>query len=149
MRTKLISLVVILAMLVTTSVYSQGTDARVMLGSNGKAIDTVTDTGSETWTLKVPGPNKAGFSAEITYTKISGTVAGNIVLLGSNSGLGYDTVYVTPIATARTVVATNVATRTFLWKLDKSDYLYYRIQWTGTGTMQSSAKCFIIARNSN
>lgn len=138
--------ILVVAMLFAATSFGQGTGATPMLGSNGKATDTVTNTANKTWTLKLPGAF-TGVSVQFTYTKISGTVAGSVVLLGSNEGVSYDTVYIIPTTVAPTYTATDVATFTKIWTLTESKYLYYRVKWTGTGTMSASAKAYLVARN--
>lgn len=128
-----------LALAVCCTSFAQ-TTAQNMTASNGLPRDTVSNTGVETWTLKVPGFQKT-ISAQIEATKISGTVAGNIVLLGSNTGTLYDTVVNAPVK-----VAADAATFSRIFAIDNSKYLYYRIQWTGTGTMSAWARCYLIAR---
>lgn len=117
------------------------TSATVMLASNGLAVDTVTNTGVETWTLKVPGFQKT-VAVQFTATEISGTTAGSVVLLGSLNGSNWDTV-----ATTSAYTATDVASQTKIFTVENSKYLYYRVQWTGSGTMSASARCWLLARN--
>lgn len=117
------------------------TEAKTMLGSNGLAIDTVSNTGTETWTLKVPGYAKT-VAVQFVATKISGTVAGSVTLQGSLNGSNWATV---PSQNAFT--ATDVASQTAVWKFDDSGFLYYRLSWTGSGTMSASGRAYILTRN--
>lgn len=101
--------------------------------------DTVTNGGTAVVTTpRVPG---GGSSVTITATcvKISGTVAGTITLMGSLDGTNFKALAVTESQTAlATATATNVATEFFSWHLRSNPYLYYRISWTGTGTMAAT-----------
>jgi len=117
------------------------TDAKIMLGSNGLAIDSVSNTGSETWTLKVPGFQKT-VAVQFIATKISGTVAGTVTLQGSLNGTSWSAV-----PGQSTFTATDVASQNTLWKIDSSGFLYYRVSWTGTGTMSASARAYLLARD--
>lgn len=131
---------IVIAILSICTVLVQGqTSATIMPGSNGLAIDTVSNTGTETWTLKVPGYQKT-IAVQVTATKISGTVGGSVTLQGSLDGVTYD-------AAASAYTATDVASQTKIFVLDNSKYLYYRVSWTGTGTMSASARCYLLARN--
>jgi len=127
------------AILIAAMSFGQ-TEAKVMLASNGLAVDTVTNTATETWTLKVPGFQKS-VSVQAVLTKISGTVAGTVTLQGSLNGTSY---YPIP---SQTYTATDVASQTVIFGLDNSKYLYYRLSWTGTGTMAASARGYLVARN--
>jgi hypothetical protein len=112
-----------------------------MLGSNGLAIDTVSDTGTETWTLKVPGTQQT-VAVQFVATKISGTVAGTVTLQGSLNGSSWATV-----PSQSPFTATNVASQNTVWQMTGSGFLYYRVTWTGTGTMSASARAYLLARN--
>lgn len=133
---------IIIALLSMAVMFSQAqTSATVMLASNGLAIDTVSNTGTETWTLKVPGPQKV-ISVQWVATKINGTVGGSVVFQGSINGTNWDTVLLVPAHSP-----TDVATQSKIFTHDDSKYLYYRVQWTGAGTMSASARCWLLARN--
>ena len=112
---------------------------QVMLGSNGLAIDTVTNTATETWTLRVPGYQKT-VAVQVVATKISGTVAGTITVHGSLNGSNWAAITASPFT------ATDVASQSNIWTFDDSKYLYYRVTWTGTGTMVASARAYLLAR---
>jgi hypothetical protein len=136
---KKIVLISVLALL-TMFTHAQN-EAKIMLGSNGLAVDTVSNTGTETWTLRVPGYQKT-VAVQFVATKISGTVAGSVTLQGSLNGTNWATV---PSQSAFT--ATDVASQTAVWKFDGSGFSYYRLSWTGTGTMSASARAYLLPRN--
>jgi hypothetical protein len=134
--------ILIISFLALLTMYTHAqTDARTMLASNGLAIDTVSNTGTETWTLKTPGYAKT-VAVQFVATKISGTVAGSVTLQGSLNGTNWATV---PSQSAFT--ATDVASQTAVWKFDDSGFLYYRLSWTGAGTMSASGRAYILTRN--
>lgn len=77
----------------------------------------------------------------VTLTKISGTVAGTLTLLGSASPTGENFKAVPTVDTQTsitTVTALDVASQVFTWRIVGSPYLRYRLSWTGTGTMAAS-----------
>lgn len=116
-------------------------ESKTMLGSNGLAVDTVSNTGTETWTLRVPGFHKT-VAVQFIATKISGTIAGSVTLQGSLNGTSWATVPGTSAFTA-----TDVASQSAVFKLDNSGFSYYRISWTGTGTMSASGRAYLLARD--
>jgi hypothetical protein len=116
-------------------------EAKTMLASNGLAIDTVSNTGTETWTLKVPGYQKT-VAVQFIATKINGTVGGTVTLQGSLNGSNWSA-----IPGQSTFTATDVASQNTLWKVDSSAFLYYRLSWTGTGTMSASARAYLLPRD--
>lgn len=111
-----------------------------MPGSNGLVLDTVTNAGTETWTLKVPGYKKV-VAAQVVITKISGTLGGTVTLQGSLNGVNFVAI------PSQTYTATDVASQSAIFTLDNSKYVYYRISWTGTGTMSASARSYLSAFN--
>lgn len=116
------------------------TEAKPMIASNGLAQDTVSNTGTETWTLKVAGFQKT-VSVQAVITKISGTVAGTYKLQGSLTGTDYVDI------ASQTASATDVTTNTAIFTAENSKYLYYRVTYTGSGTMSARARCYLVARD--
>lgn len=104
------------------------------------ATDTVTNAGSETATLKVVAPYKV-VSIQAVVTKLSGTVAGTVILQASNDGVNYISVGSDTLSNA------NVTTNTHFWTVEPSKYLYYRLKATGSGTMSAILKGYFIGRN--
>lgn len=97
--------------------------------------DTVTNAGTTFLSVRNPGGDPTT-TVQIVATKISGTVAGTISLLGSLDGVNYKAYTLSEVATAgHTFTATDVASQTFIWRLQDNPYLYYRVSWTGAGTM--------------
>ena len=105
----------------------------------GQAIDTVTNTA----TAYVTSPAIAAAPATTTtvwvsVTKISGTVGGTISLLGSLDGTNFKALNQPNIQTAVTTITASDATATYHWIITGSPFKYYRVSWTGTGTMAAS-----------
>lgn len=136
---RIIALSLGVLLLMTSTAFSQ-TTATTMPGSNGLAIDTVSNTGTETWTLKVPAYQKT-VAVQFKATKINGTVAGTVTLQCSLNGTDY---FAYP--SASTFTATDVASQTTGWRIDNSAFLYYRVSWTGSGTMSASGRAWILPR---
>jgi hypothetical protein len=122
-----------------------GADAQAiykMYNSLGSGItsDTVTNAGVGVLTTASRTPILKGsrVNAQITITKISGTVGGTITLQGSVDGVAWKAVQTLETQTGLSALtATDVASQTFHYKTVHY-YPYYRWSWTGTGTMAAS-----------
>jgi len=102
----------------------------------GNVIDTVDNTEQHVTT---PADGliknwKAGATAMVVVKKISGTVGGTLVLQGSMDGTEWVT-----IGSAATVTdaSNNYSFNTTV------RYYYFRISWTGTGTMSASFRPYL------
>lgn len=115
------------------------------------ALDTVTNAGTKTLTSARTSLSYKTISIDVTVTKLSGTIAGTITLQGSVNGTNYVTVPTAFIETpsgqapystggAATFTATNVATQTKIWSIIGNPYAYYRVSYTGSGTMVGTIK---------
>lgn len=117
-----------------------------MLSEYSLASDTVTNTGTGYLSVRNPGA-KSGTTVQIVATKISGTVAGTISLLGSVDGINYKAFTLAEASTAgHTFTATDVASQNFIWRLNDNPYLYYRVSWTGSGTMAARFTAKLLSR---
>jgi hypothetical protein len=114
--------------------------AQVSLISTGNSLakDTVTNTAVKVLVTKVPG-YQATVGIQVNVTKISGTLAGTIIPVASIDGVTYFP------AGSGTFTATDVASQGTLFA-PPLGYLYYGVQWTGTGTMSGSITAKLIAR---
>lgn len=112
-----------------------------LLSVYSNAIDTVTNTGTKTLTLRVNSWYRTVVIQPV-LTKISGTVGGTVTLQGSNDGTNYVTVS-SSYSDAQTLSASNVATQTKLFKITGSPYAYYRLSYTGTGTMSCKIRGYV------
>lgn len=72
---------------------------------------------------------------QVNITKISGTVAGTVTLQGSLDGVSYNTATSGALAITATYTATDVAAQSKSWVIVNNPYRYYRVSWTGSGTM--------------
>ncbi len=101
----------------------------------GATTETVTNAG--TAFLQVARFGVRGQTAvQATVTKTSGTLAGTMTLQGSLDGVNYKAMTVADASTAiPTYTVTDVASQTYIWRLNGNPYPFYRVSWTGTGTM--------------
>jgi hypothetical protein len=101
--------------------------------------DTVSNTGTGTVQCRVlrdvPTVNT---TIQVNVTKISGTVGGTISLQGSLDGTNWKALNTAETQTALATVTATDATNVYHWRLNGSPFLYYRVSWTGTGTMSAS-----------
>lgn len=82
-----------------------------------------------------------------TATKISGTVAGTVKIQGSNDGTNFITL--TGAATGQsttTFTATDVASQTTGWLITGNFCRFYRVSWTGAGTMAASQAATVLVQ---
>jgi len=139
---KFIGLILVLAVFtVNAQNYSQGLiDFYQPLGTNVK-IDTVTDTGTSFVTTRVASTNAGPgiqTSVVVKITKISGTVGGTMTLQGSHDGTNFVALTTQETATALATITPADASATRTWRIIGNPYRFYRVSWTGTGTMSAS-----------
>jgi hypothetical protein len=113
-----------------------------MVSSFNLSSDTITNAGSGYVGLTVTQTYNR-ISIQAVVTKISGTVAGTVTVQGSVDGTNYVTVNSSYI-TSTTHTATNVATSTKMFVITGSPYKYYRLSYTGSGTMSATLKGFLL-----
>lgn len=82
-------------------------------------------------------------SIEAVITKISGTVGGTVTVQGSVDGTNYVTVS-SSYSTVTTFTPTDQATNKKLIVVTGSPYKYYRLSYTGTGTMSATIKGYLV-----
>lgn len=104
--------------------------------------DTVTNTATIylSTAVRVSSSNSAmqTTTVQVNVTKISGTVGGTISLLGSLDGTNYKALNTAETQTALATITATDASNVYHWRLNGSPFLYYRVSWTGTGTMSAS-----------
>lgn len=132
-------------------------------GAYGLTVDTVDNTEAIVKYSKVTQSHTA-ISMQAVITKISGTVGGTVIPVASNDGVNWVNISRASIAanTLRpaykdTLTPANQTTNTKLWVFSNATavdgqtpgygpYLYYGIQYTGTGTMSAKFQGYIIGR---
>lgn len=113
-----------------------------------KSIDTVTNTGTAYLgnTAKMTPGTATSTTVWVAVTKISGTVGGTITLQGSLDGTNFKAINTPDTQTALATITATDASNTYHWRLQGSPFQYYRVSWTGTGTMSASFTAKILAR---
>lgn len=100
--------------------------------------DTVTNTGTGVLVTDRAITGFGNVTITVLVTKVSGTVAGAIVLTGSNDGSNYVAINTPGTQTAiTTVAAVSDATARYTFNLASNQFRYYKLTHTGTGTMVS------------
>lgn len=112
--------------------------------------DTITNAGTKACSLKVVHSYKQ-VSIQCLITKISGTIGGTVTLQGTIDGTNYVTVDTATFVTegAATYTATNVASQSKVWIMNNAPYLWYKISYTGTGTMSGTLKGYLLPREND
>jgi len=113
-----------------------------MVQAYGSTSDTVTNsaTGYVGYTLT---RYYTKISIQVIITKISGTVGGTVTVQGSLDGTTYTTVD-SDITTSSTLTPTNQTTNSKIFTITGSPYKYYRLSYTGTGTMSATIKGYLV-----
>lgn len=109
------------------------------------ASDTVTNTATVYLSIYNPGV-KTSTTVWVAVTKISGTVGGTITLQGSIDGVTYKALNTLETQTALATVTATDASNTYHWRLNHNPLPYYRVSWTGTGTMSASFTAKLLSR---
>lgn len=110
--------------------------------------DTVKVTNGETAVLQVRNGGPAtSTTIVVVVNEVSGTTGGTITLQGSLDGTTWKALNTPNTTTAMaTITATDVATNSYHWWLSANPFPYYRVSWTGTGTMVATASAKILSR---
>lgn len=101
--------------------------------------DTVTNTGVKYQIAAVAGYQDV-ITIQTVITKISGTVAGTVIIQGSLDGVNYTTIG------TDSLTATDVATQSKSWSVNPSSFTHYRVSYTGAGTMSAKINSKILWR---
>lgn len=130
----------------SASVFSSGLSNKHVVSNMKSNVsltsDTTTDTGTSYVELGVQNWYNT-VTIQSVVTKISGTVAGTVTLQGSVDGTNYVTVS-SSYADVTSYSPTNVATSSKLFVVTGSPYRYYRLSYTGAGTMSASHKGYVL-----
>jgi hypothetical protein len=108
--------------------------------------DTITNTGTDYVSLTLNGWYQT-VSIQVRCTKLSGTIAGTVTLQGSNDGTNFVTVntaYTQGVSS--TLTCTNQTTNTKVFVVIGAPYKYYRLSWTGSGTMAGTLRGYVFAQ---
>lgn len=118
-----------------------------MLDAAGLADDTVANsaTGYITYPLTDYYEQVA---IQAVATKLSGTAGGTVTVQGSINGTNYVTVKAAYI-TSSTLTVLNQTTTSKIFVVTGSPYKYYRLSYTGTGTMSVKIRGYILPSRDN
>lgn len=142
-----------LALFLILAMFSFGSIAQTSVESSFKNTtyttllsDTVTDAGTASVTSSRIAGGGAGVTVtiQVNVTKISGTVAGTISLMGSLDGSNYKALNTAETQTALATITAGNASAVYHWRLNGNPFLYYRVSWTGAGTMAASFTAKIV-----
>lgn len=125
-----------------------------MLSDISATSDTVTNTGTGYVQLQIKG-TYSNVAIQAVVSKISGTVAGTVTLQGSNDGTNFvtlDNSYSVDFATsapyttggATTLSCSDVTTNSKIFVINGSPYAYYRLSYTGSGTMSARLRGYLM-----
>ncbi len=124
----------------SASAQTEGTLASLLSTTNSTALDTVSGSVPRSQVLRVPG-SYGVITVVTTVTEISGTTAGTVKLYGSLDGTNYalvDTNYFSP--------ADQAAAQSYAWHIKPSTFTYYKVTYTGTGTMSAKLATKLLRR---
>ncbi len=130
----------------TGYLYSSGATNKHIAQNMLSNVSLTSDTTINTATAYVSLPVTQWYNTiaiQSVVTKISGTVAGTVTLQGSLDGSNFNTVS-SSYATVTSYVPTNVATNTKIFVVNGSPYRYYRLSYTGAGTMSASHRGYVL-----
>lgn len=106
----------------------------------------VTNTGTATVTATINNSYETA-TIQAVFTKTSGTLGGTATLQASLDGTNYTTVATqATVAGASTYTVTDVASQNVQFIINKAPYKYYRVSWTGTGTMVGTMAAYILPK---
>lgn len=108
------------------------------LGTNIQS-DTVVNTATAFVTTRRAVQERAAYTViQVNVVKISGTVGGTLTLLGSTDGVNFSAFRTIETATALATHTAADATAAYHWRITGCPFPFYRVQYTGTGTMSAS-----------
>lgn len=118
-----------------------------LLSPYSLSSDTVTNGGTAYLTVRARQINSSWTSIQVDCTEISGTTGGTITIQGSIDGTDFKAIPTTDTQTSvTTATAADVASQTFIWRIQGNPFPYYRVSWTGTGTMAASFTALLYHR---
>ena len=107
----------------------------------------LTNAATAACSLKVSNASNT-VSIQAVITKTSGTLAGTLTVQGSIDGVNYETVNASLVLpTPATYTVTDVASQSKMFIITGSPYLYYKLSWTGSGTMVGTLSGYVLPRN--
>lgn len=139
----------LVALLLTTAFMSPTANAQDNSGyflssATHAALDTCTNAGTVTQSKAITGWQDF-ITVTCQVTKTSGTLGGTLVMYGSTQASSPD-IWV-QVDSAHTYTVTNTAgSKVYVFEIDASKFQYYKVVWTGTGTMVGTIKTHALWR---
>ncbi len=129
----LLSLLIVSALGAQAQTYDLKSDTYLLTS------DTVVNTAAVNLTSPEISGSKQLMAFQVEVTEISGTTAGTLKLQGSIDGSDFKDL---PTVETQTAIATaapaDVTTKqVFIWRLNSNHFRYYRVVYTGAGTMSA------------
>lgn len=120
-------------LLITTSVFAQANRTEYLLSNaNSTAVDTVSNTATKTLTSAIISGSWDAVGVGLAVTKISGTAAGTVKLMGSVDGVNF-----TQIGTESFTVTDIAGVQGKIFVITPYVYNVIRVSYTGVGTMSA------------
>jgi hypothetical protein len=136
MKKLILALGLVVAFIAAPLLSKAQTSVQTMYNASASATETVTNTGTGILTSAIVRGNASQVTIQVAITETSGTTAGTLTLQGSLDGTNFYTLTnATSVPQVTTFTALDVASQTFIWRLDANPCAYYRVSWTGSGTM--------------
>ncbi len=117
-------------------------EASNMLQPYGSVSDTVTNSATGYVSLRVQSSYNT-VAIQAVVTRLTGTAGGTVTLQGSNDGTNYVTVSAS-YSDFQTLSVSNAVTNTKIFIVTGSPYAYYRLSHTGTGTMSTTIRGYLM-----
>lgn len=114
-----------------------GLNAQVVTAMTKSAV-TMTNSTAVTATLQTQFVTE-NLSLQAVVTKSTGTVAGTVALSVSLDGTNYQSL------TTNTLALTDVAINTSVFPLTKNNYMYYKLTFTGAGSMVATPSASVFS----
>lgn len=130
----------------SASVFSSGLSNKHVVSNMLSPYSAVSDTTTNTATSYVTLPVQNWYNTvtiQSVVTEISGVTAGTVTLQGSIDGTNFVTVN-SSYADVTSYSPTDVATSSKLFVVTGSPYRYYRLSYTGAGTMSASHRGYVL-----
>jgi hypothetical protein len=145
MKKYLLIAVALIAIVASASIEAKAQEQN-FLSPYSLTSDTVTNAGTAYLTIRARQINSSYTTIQVVVTKISGTVGGTISLQGSLDGTSYKALNTAETQTALATITATDASNVYHWRLNGNPFQYYRVSWTGTGTMAASFTSQILHR---
>jgi Cu/Zn superoxide dismutase len=143
---KKVFLIVMSLLLVLTAVTKSSAQWKDMKSEFNLNSDTVTNAGVSY--LQIHNPGQQGTTAFwVTVTEISGTTAGSIAIHASPDGTNWKAMSQEGTQTAVVAASpTDVASNTYNFWFENNPFNYYRVVYTGAGTMSARFSAKMLSR---